>query len=199
MSWTYHVTNRAGSMTYQEMRGNVDEIYAQLYNVYGWSIEAISAVLGNMQHESFLNPAQTQIGYPIGTQSGGYGLVQWTPASKFKNWCWAENHAIESGFWQIYALQFSPWGTEWIPTTPFPISYDNFKHSDETVAYLTECFLKNYERAGVSALAQRIAYAENWYQYLTGSDPPSPPSPDPSGYRSESKIWKYLRNRNRRF
>ena len=199
MSWVYHLSNRAGSMTQAEMQQNVYEIYNQLCGVYHWTVEAVSAVLGNMQHESYINPAQTQIGYPIGTLSGGYGLVQWTPASKFKNWAWANNHSIESGFWQIYALNFSPWGTEWISTSAFPESYDDFKNSTQSVAYLTECFLKNYERASVSALAQRIAYAEAWYTYLTGHAPPVPPDPDPSGYKSRGKVWLFIRNKNRKF
>ena len=202
MSWVYHVSNRAGSMTQSEMQQNVDEIYNQLCGVYNWSIEAVSAVLGNMQHESFINPAQTQIGYPIGTESGGYGLVQWTPASKYKNWCRLNNYNITDGFWQVYALNFQPWGTEYIPTSAFPETYEEFKISEESVAYLTECFLKNYERAGVSALSQRIANAEAWYTYLTGSPPPTPPtppSPTPSGYKSEFKPLLYLRNRNLRF
>ena len=84
MSWVYHVSNRAGSMTQAEMQQNVDEIYNQLCGVYNWTIEAVSAVLGNMQHESYINPAQTQIGYPIGTESGGYGLVQWTQLVSIK-------------------------------------------------------------------------------------------------------------------
>lgn len=201
MSWVYHISNRAGSMTQAEMEQNVDEIYAQLFSVYGWSLNSICGLLGNMQHESYINPAQTQIGYPIGTESGGYGLVQWTPARKIKNWLRANNHALESGFWQIYAINFQPEGVEWIPTSQFPETYDEFKHSEESVAYLTECFLKNYERAGVAALEQRITYAENWYEYITGThpDPPEPPDPDPHGYKSTFKQIIFLRSRNLRF
>lgn len=197
MSWVYHVSNRAGSMTHAEMQQNVDEIYNQL-SYYGWTVEAISAVLGNMQHESYLNPAQTQIGYPIGTQSGGYGLVQWTPASKYKNWCRGNNHSIESGYWQIYCLNYQSYGTEWYQTSAFPVSYDDFKASEQSVAYLTECFLKNYERAGEEALSARIAYAEAWYEYLTGHappTPPTPPTPDPHGYRNRGKTWMFIRSR----
>lgn len=194
MSWVYHISNRAGSMTQAEMQQNVDEIYNQLCGVYNWSINAVAAVLGNMQHESYINPAQTQIGYPIGTESGGYGLVQWTPASKIKNWLRANNHSLESGFWQIYCLNFQSYGQEWYQTSAFPVSYDDFKESEESVAYLTECFMRNYERAGVAALSQRIEHAEAWYEYLTGQPPPVPPDPDPQGYKGVMKTILFLRS-----
>lgn len=200
MSWVYHISNRAGSMTQAEMEQNVDEIYAQLYG-YGWTINAICGLLGNIQVESLINPAQTQIGYPIGTERGGYGLVQWTPASKIKNWLRANNHSIESGYWQVYAINYQPEGVEWISTSQFPETYDEFKFSEETVAYLTECFLKNYERAGTEALQRRIDCAENWYEYITGThpDPPEPPEPDPHGYKGTFKQIIFLRSRNLRF
>lgn len=208
MTWVYHETNLPNSMTAYEMSQNVDEIYAQFYSVYHWSVNAICGVLGNMQHESYLNPAQTQIGYPIGSASGGYGLCQWTPSTKLTNWLRANNHSLYSGFWQLYYLNFESGGTEYIPTSQFPETYAEFKVSGQTVAYLTECFLKNYERAGVEALSQRIQYAENWYRYLMGTDPPpeptptppappdppTPPDPDPSGYKGRTKMWLFLRS-----
>ena len=223
MSWVYHDTNRLGSMTQSEMEQNVDEIYAQLYSAYGWSINAICGVLGNIQQESSINPAQTQNGYPIGTMNGGYGLCQWTPASKIKNWLQAHNHSLYSGYWQICAMNnlsldiqltneevLAHYGNEWIPTTQYPLTYEEFKHSGQTVEYLTMAFLKNYERAGDEVTSQRIRYAENWYRYLMGSDPPPQPTPDPpvppdppvspepdpNGYQSFTKDYIFLRNRN---
>ena len=213
MSWTYHITNRLGTMTQQEMEGNVDEIYAQLYSNYTWSVNAICAVLGNLQQESALNPAQTQTGYDINGMRGGYGLAQWTPARKIKNWLQANNHSLYSGYWQIYALNMneisSDYGNEYIPTTDFPLTFAEFKNSGETVAYLTEAFLKNYERAGDEALSNRIQYAEDWYRYIMGADPPTEPSTDPpqpvdppdpidpdaTGYKGVFKTILFLRNR----
>ena len=213
MTWYYHDTNAYGSMTQAEMEANASEIYAQLYSVYGWSVNAISAVLGNMQAESYINPAQTQHGYPVGSMTGGYGLVQWTPASKIKDWLRNNNHSLYSGFWQLYAVNFESTGVQYIPTTQFPLTYAEFKVSGETVAYLTEAFLKNYERAGVEALSTRIQYAENWYRYLMGTDPPpdpeptptpppeppDPPDPDPSGYKSPTSKLIFLRSPRLRF
>ena len=215
MGWVYHVTNRYNSMTQAEMEQTVDEIYAQLYANYGWSINAICAVLGNMQRESYLNPAQTQGGYSTESLNGGYGLCMWTPARKIKNWLQENNHSLYSGYWQVYAMNDPNFPSandpQYTPTNLFPLSYDQFKHSGETVAYLTEAFMRNYEKAGVEALQERIEYAEAWYEYLMGEppsptptptpptppDPPSPVNPDPSGYKRRGKGFLYLRNRNR--
>ena len=182
MGWVYHITNAFGSMTQAEMEQNAQEIYGQL-NSYGWTLNAICAVLGNMQHESYINPAQTQHGYNINSMRGGFGLVMWTPARKFKEWAQANNHSIYSGYWQLYALDQQPWGIEYIPTTEYPLSYQEFKTSEEDLTYLTTAFCKNYERAGVEALDLRIAYAEDWYSYLSGEEPPDPSPPDPGGYK----------------
>lgn len=217
MSWVYHDTNRYGSMTQAEMEQNVDQIYAQLYSNYTWAVNAICAVLGNIQRESYINPAQTQGGYPVDSMSGGYGLCMWTPASKIKRWLQANNHSIYSGYWQVYAMNDpnfpSASDPQYTPTNAFPLTYDQFKHSGQTVAYLTEAFMKNYEKAGTEALQERIQYAENWYRYIMGTDPPPtptpeppyppdppvPPEPDPSGFKRKSKLSIYLRSPRLRF
>ena len=215
MSWNYRISNRPSPLTQAQMAENVDEIYAQLYSNYLWTVNAICAVLGNMEKESYLNPAQTELYYPIDSNEHGYGLVQWDPARKYKNWARANNHSIYSGYWQVYFLNNQSGGTEWIPTTHFPETYDQFKHSGQTLSYLTECFLRNYERASVATedLESRIEYANKWYRYIMGTDPPpeptpeppyppeppTPPDPDPSGYKRTSKINIYLRNPRLRF
>ena len=90
MSWT----GRNGYLTESEMHANGIEIY-QYFSSYGWSINAICAMLGNMQSESGVNPGIWEGLTPFG---GGYGLVQWTPYSKYKNWAgtqWENNGPLE--------------------------------------------------------------------------------------------------------
>ena len=207
MGWHYIDTNRSYPLSQNEMEDNVDQIYAQLYSGYTWSINAICAVLGNMEYESYLNPAQTQGGYPTDSMHGGYGLVQWTPASKIKNWCQQNNHSIYSGYWQCYYLA-NEYSGEWIPTTNYPESFAEFTHSGQTLDYLTKCFFYNYERGTWNN--QRVTMAENWYRYLMGTDPPPEPTPtppqppdppptpdpDPSRYRRNLSDIYWLRSRN---
>lgn len=67
-----------GFLTEEQMNENATIIYNRLIEK-GWSSNAICAVLGNMQPESYtINPGKRQdYGGP------GYGLVQWDPASKY--------------------------------------------------------------------------------------------------------------------
>lgn len=165
-------------MTTEEMQNNALEVYNQLAS-YGWTLNSISAVLGNMTKESYINPAQTQIGYSIGSMSGGYGLVQWTPARKYKTWAIDNAHDITDGYWQLFDLDTQAHGVEYIKKSAYPLTYSEFKQSLETPAYLTEVFLKNYERAGVEALHERVEWANYWYEYLGGEIEPEPPEPRP--------------------
>lgn len=176
MAWIYKVTNKLGQMTLADMQNNANEIYAQLTEA-GWTLNAISAVLGNMAVESSLNPAQTQYGYPTTSLNGGYGLVQWTPASKYKNWANQLGVDITDGYWQLLDLDTQAHGVEYIMKSAYPLTYSEFKTSEDTPAYLTEVFLKNYERAGVEALSKRVEWANYWYEFLSGVVPPSPPTP----------------------
>ena len=75
-----------------EMESNAKEIYTYLSDK-GWTLNAISGLLGNMQRESTINPGLWQ-SLKEGNYSGGYGLVQWTPATKYTNWAKANGYDI---------------------------------------------------------------------------------------------------------
>ncbi len=57
-----------------EMTINATYVYQTLIDE-GWTHNAICAIIGNMQHESYLNPGKSE----DGNSKSGYGLVQWTP------------------------------------------------------------------------------------------------------------------------
>lgn len=59
-------------LTQGEMESNAKEIYTYLSDK-GWTINAISGLLGNMQRESTINPGLWQ-SLKEGNYSGGYGL-----------------------------------------------------------------------------------------------------------------------------
>lgn len=149
----------------------------------GWDKKSISATIGNMSHESFLNPNMYELAFPVGSNHG-YGLVQWTPASKYFNWAnqkgysqneiygdaqldrldyeaendiqyQANSHAITYGRETKYNFSFS--------------DYRNNKH-DLSVNQLTEAFMWNYERpdynSGLASLGKRQAFANKVYKEL---------------------------------
>ena len=82
MSYPLYSTNAYLSLS--QMRGNAQYVM-DLFQARGWSKNAIAAMLGNMQVESTINPGLWQ-GFDEFDYDGGYGLVQWTPASKYIDW-----------------------------------------------------------------------------------------------------------------
>ena len=160
---TYYSGNMYLSLS--EMQVNAEYILNYMGNA-GWSKNAICAMLGNMQKESTINPGIWQ-NLDSSDSSLGYGLVQWTPSTKYTEWCDTKGYeygSMESNLLRIlYELEN---GLQWITKDEYPISFREFTTSTLEVDYLTEVFLQNYERAGVSALDERIENANYWYNYL---------------------------------
>src|SRR5690625_5238363 len=76
------------SQSLQNAQKIVDYLYTDGKD---WSKESLSAMIGNMRHESSVNPNMYEYGYDW-SQDRGFGLVQWTPRSKYWNW------ALQNGF-----------------------------------------------------------------------------------------------------
>lgn len=151
-----------------EMTANANYIYSFFRN-RGWTKNAISAMLGNMQRESTINPGLWQ-SRNEGNTSGGLGLVQWTPATNLINWCNARNKNYLSITSQCEKIMDElENGGQWIATSTYPESFSEFTKSTKDIEYLTYAFLKNYERAGVEAVTERIKHANYWFTHLSGS------------------------------
>ena len=119
-----------------------------------------SAGLGNMQRESNINPGLWE-SLDYGNTSGGFGLTQWTPATKYLNWAQERGYPCGNDYsdktsYMNGQLQRILWEVEnneqWIATPSFNFSFSAFTKSTQSPEYLAEAFLKNYERAGVEAL-----------------------------------------------
>ena len=175
--------NRYLSMT--EMQNNADIMYA-FFTDQGWTINAIAAMFGNMQTESTLNPGIWENLDPF---IGGYGLVQWTPYTKYSEWAgtdWQDNGQKEMER-IIYELENH---LQWISTSLYPMTFREFSQSDKPPAYLAQAFLYNYERPKVKPQPARSKQAEYWYQYITGHEPPTPVGDIP--------IWLLFKMKERR-
>lgn len=152
-------------LTMPQMQGNALEIYT-FFAARGWTLNAIAGMCGNMQSESNINPAIWQ-DLIYGNYSGGYGLVQWTPATNYTNWASVNGYDITDPIGQmIWIDTLSASSGQWIPTSGYPLSWDNFKTSTESPEYLASAFLKNFERAGVEVESARRSQARYWYDYL---------------------------------
>lgn len=148
-----------------QMQGNALEVY-NYFSARGWSLNAIAGILGNMESESTINPGIWQ-SLNEGNYSGGFGLVQWTPATNYTDWASSNGYGITDPEGQLFWIdtQTVPTG-QWIATSDYNISFDSFKASAQSPEYLASAFLKNFERAGVEVENDRRTQARKWYNYL---------------------------------
>lgn len=174
---TYDTSN---SLTKDQMEINALYIYSYLKHE-GWSENSIAALLGNMQAESSINPGRWQSDRVGGDSSGhGYSLVQWTPYTKYTDWCSSEGYGdpseMDSALARIrYEVENN---IQWYGTGSYAgMSFKEFATSEETVEFLAIGFLLCYERPAdqsESVQAYRTSLAEAWYTYLTGKEPTKP-------------------------
>lgn len=174
----------------EQLEVNALYIYSALIDA-GWTVEAICGVLGNMENESHINPGRWQ-SEAIGDTSAGYGLVQWTPATRHISWCeerGLDPSAMDSNLnhlkWEVND------GDDYYSTDSYPLSYEEFTQSTEAPYYLACAFAWNYERSatvlwGTEAEKEELRQirggdAEKWYTFLTGQEPTPP---DPGGGES---------------
>lgn len=171
------VSGESEPLSESEMKVNAKYIYSFLNNA-GWTVNAISALLGNLQAESTINPGRWQ-SEDVGNVSMGYGLVQWTPSTKYTEWCSEQGlndpSEMDSNLKRIlYELENN---IQWIATNSYNFSFKEFSTSEKTVSELAKSFLLNYERpADQSESVQnyRAELGEAWFTFLEGTGPESP-------------------------
>lgn len=140
----------------------------------GWSLEAVSAMAGNMEYESNINPGIWGNLEPWGDASEkGYGLVQWTPYTRITNWLQSKGYSLTDGNAQCEKIQEELEHPEientWHPTTEYTMTFREFSVSTGTPDYLADVFLKCYERPANPDQPERGTAALRWYKFLEGS------------------------------
>ena len=168
MPWVGRNTDQNPGMTSAEQEQNVSMIAAFFRN-RGWTDNAIAALCGNMQIESYLNPGQYELNRNYNPQFG-FGLVQWTPYTKYSEWAgtdWATNYNK-----QLMRIQYElENGLQWIPVSAYNyMTFYQFSQSVDTPEYLVMAFEYSYER-GTPFTEQREAAARRWFEYLGGISP----------------------------
>jgi LysM repeat protein len=139
-----------------------------------WARESIAALCGNMSTESSLNPDMHELGYND-SPDRGYGLVQWTPMTKYTDWATASGLPWDNGDSQLARIDYEVNNNiQWIPRSDFGnMTFAQFRSNSGgwSVDYLTEAFMRCYERpnwdAGTSSLPARQSFAN---QCLTALD-----------------------------
>ena len=143
---------------------------------WGCSDGAIAGILGNMQWESSLIADRWE-GDHVGNMSGGYGLVQWTPATNLFDWAKAQHRDHKTVSTQCarikyeadHRLQFFKTGT----------TFWDWLKSDGTPEQKADDFIRCYERPKtLDTLPERQGFARNWYDQLHGTGHVTRPSGD---------------------
>ena len=150
-------------LTHSEMENNARIVYS-FFTGKGWTINAIAAMLGNMQSESSINPGIWEGLKPF---QGGYGLVQWTPYTKYSEWAgtgW-ENNGSKQMQRIIFELET---GIQYYPTSKYPETFREFTQSEKPVQYLAYAWMYNYERPDNLDQPQRATQAAEWLEFLGG-------------------------------
>jgi surface antigen len=185
-------------LTLAEMQQNARYIWRYLAK-RGWTLNAVAGMLGNMETESTINPAIWET-LDEGNTVGGFGLVQWTPATKLITW--AENRGLEFDEMDtqlqriLYEVEN---GGQWYKTSDYPLSFAQFTTSTKSPRYLAMAFLANYERPANPNQPTRGDQAEYWVEYLANSDPDIPIIPAQKKKRSLSLLlmWSATRRKAR--
>lgn len=175
MSWIVKVGVNA-YLTQSQMENNATEFYGYFHSK-GFTIESIAGMLGNLQQESNINPGMKQ----TASASSGWGLIQWTPSSNLTEYASAHGTDWASGEIQTQLMWdeiINGYGGQWIPKPNKGYPYTGEEFSQLTnVTTACMAYLIERERAGVEVAEKRVAYANAWYEYLTGVTPPTPPEP----------------------
>lgn len=151
-------------------------LIAQIGYSKGWTKNAISAMLGNMQAESSINPG---IWEGLNPFNGGYGLVQWTPYTKYSTWATGEGYTWQdNGPAELERIAYEAVnGLQWFYNSEIgmspPITLSDFLVSNLPINDLSNYWLWFYEHpadpyAGTQAYRQSLT--NNWYNFI----------PDPS-------------------
>lgn len=140
------------------------QVVADIATGWGWSQNAIAALCGNMRTESRLNPNMYESGYNHSLDRG-YGLVQWTPATKYTEWAAANSLPVFEGESQLARIKYEiENGIQWISRDAYPESFVEFSISTQPITYLVWAFARNYERPNeadlLSSMPERQAFAE---------------------------------------
>ena len=167
------IVKESAALSLLEMQNNAKIIRTILMTDGGWSLNAVCGALGNIEAESTINPGRWENDI-VNNYSAGFGLTQWTPATKLRNWISARfgNDDFTNGDYQVARImeELTPPGLDqYYPTSAYPDTMEEFKYSDKTPEYLAKAFLFNYERPIDTSQAvqnYRATRARYWYDYL---------------------------------
>ncbi|UCS91465.1 phage tail-type lysozyme [Lactococcus lactis] len=133
----------------------------------GWTQQSVSALLGNMQSESGIIADRWE-NDNVGNMSGGYGLVQWTPASKYIDWAKSNGLVYQDVISQCKRLEWEVANSQQFYNPN--MTFAQFTKSTQTPEDLANIFIKYYERPLNPDQPARAIQARYWYNLFYKND-----------------------------
>lgn len=157
---------------------NMNKIH-RYFSSKGWTHNAISGMLGNMMVESTVNPWIFQNRLldwsdpsAILADSGGMGLTQWTPCSKYYQWALDSNLDPQSGTTMCDRIKYEQDNNlQWSLENYGQHTWNDFVTSTEEPNILADVWLWAYERPDNPDEEQRWANAEWCFDNIHGFSP----------------------------
>lgn len=129
----------------------------------GWTKEAVAALLGNAQSESGIIADRWESDI-VGNMSGGYGLVQWTPASKYIDWAKSNGLVYQDIISQCKRLEWEVANGQQFYSPN--MTFAQFTKSTQSPEVLADIFIRYYERPYNPNQPARQTQARYWYNLL---------------------------------
>lgn len=139
------VVSKNGYLTQAEMEINAKYIWNYLGS-RGWSVNAVAGMLGNMQHESNINPGLWE-----GGTGPGFGLVQWTPSTDLTDWCAKQQPQLDPNDIdsQLECLIWEKDNGKQYYRNHYDYTFKTFSTSTDDAYTLACAFAFDYERSAV--------------------------------------------------
>lgn len=143
----------------------------------GWMKESISAMLGNMESESSINFGIYE-GLDSSSSTNGFGLVQWTPNTKYFDWASSNGYSGDHVNGELNRILYEVSNSiQWIPdghyvryglSHAYDISFNDFvlNTGGYTAAELADAWMWNYEGPANPDQPDRGTQATTWYNTL---------------------------------
>jgi hypothetical protein len=141
------------------------EIY-KFFKGKGWSKNAICGILGNIEVETAYTFNPDIHAY---NGDGGYGLLQWTPGSKLRDWANSKGLNFKTINTQCQRLQYEyENGIQYYASNNCGLTFGQYIKSNNSPDYLAECFMHNYERPNLyyANIPTRRQKAIDWCNYF---------------------------------
>ena len=190
MAWQYIITSQSGSVSgwgaHFNDRAKINgQLFYDYFHDKGFTDASIFGMMGNIEHESYFNPGQMEIGHNASNYYG-HGLIQWTGdiqhqtyVSPLLTYAQQYNRDWWDGDFQCYVInEIDPNGS-WIPTQTYPQTWAQYKQITD-IETAVKCYYRNRERGGSGQehFDLRISYAEQWKDIIEHSPTPPTPSDD---------------------